>query len=129
MVNNSNNAMMEKLLKFLKENDIDLSALNEMLNADTFLMAWNHTEIEQPSYTFKEAISWIKEHFDPKLHTSASITKEVSQDGTIILNCCLISKEGEPLAEPKDPFLRVETKEICQDLKDNFGDKNMIVIK
>ena len=61
-----NNAMMEKLLKFIKENDIDLSALNEMLNADTFLMAYYHEDKEQESYSFGEAISWIKKYFDPK---------------------------------------------------------------
>lgn len=124
-----NNAMMEKLLKFIKENDIDLSALNEMLNADTFLMAYYHEDKEQESYSFKEAISWIKKYFDPKLHTSASITKEVRQDGTIILNCCLINKDGEALTRPKDRFLRVTTRNICQDLKYNFGDKDMIIIQ
>ena len=88
-----------------------------------------YTEIKQESYSFKEAINWIKKYFDPGLHTSASITKEVRQDGTIILNCCLINKEGEALTRPKDPFLRVTTRNICQDLKNNFGDKDLIVIK
>lgn len=119
-----------KILKFLKDEGISIEEVLSILgDKDTWLTAWNYTEIEQESYSFKEAISWIKKYFDPRLHTSASITKEVRQDGTIILNCCLINKEGEALTRPKDPFLRVTTRNICQDLKDNFGDKDLIVIK
>lgn len=119
-----------KILKFLKDEGISIEEVLSILgDKDTWLTAWNYTEIEQESYSFKEAISWIKKYFDPRLHTSASITKEVRQDGTIILNCCLINKEGEALTRPKDPFLRVTTRNICQDLKNNFGDKDLIVIK
>lgn len=119
-----------KILKFLKDEGISIEeALSILGDKDTWITAWNYTEIKQESYSFKEAINWIKKYFDPGLHTSASITKEVRQDGTIILNCCLINKEGEALTRPKDPFLRVTTRNICQDLKNNFGDKDLIVIK
>lgn len=125
-----NNAIVEKLLQFLKGNGIDVwQARQILLDKETLAVAWNYTEIEQLNYTFKEAVAWIKEHFDPKLHAGATITKEVAQDGTITLSCCLTNKENEPLTRAGDPFLQVRTKEICQDLKDNFGDKDMIIIQ
>ena len=125
-----NNSIVEKLLQFLKDNGISrLEAVQALSNKEALMEALNYTEIEQPSYTFKEAVAWIKEHFDPKLHAGATITKKVAQDGTITLSCCLTNKENEPLTRAGDPFLQVRTKEICQDLKDNFGDKDMIIIQ
>lgn len=125
-----NNSIVEKLFQFLKDNGISrLEAVQALSNKEALMEALNYTEIEQPSYTFKEAVAWIKEHFDPKLHAGATITKKVAQDGTITLSCCLTNKENEPLTRAGDPFLQVRTKEICQDLKDNFGDKDMIIIQ
>lgn len=125
-----NNSIVEKLLQFLKDNGISrLEAVQALSNKEALMEALNYTEIEQLNYTFKEAVAWIKEHFDPKLHAGATITKKVAQDGTITLSCCLTNKENEPLTRAGDPFLQVRTKEICQDLKDNFGDKDMIIIQ
>ena len=126
-----NNSIVEKLLQFFKDNGISiLEAVQALSNKEALMEALNYREIEeQPSYTFKEAVAWIKEHFDPKLHAGATITKKVAQDGTITLSCCLTNKENEPLTRAGDPFLQVRTKEICQDLKDNFGDKDMIIIQ
>ncbi|WP_120952311.1 hypothetical protein [Helicobacter sp. L8] len=124
-----NSNIVEQIVKFLKDNGIDLASLQEMLKADSFLQAWNYTELKQDKYSFKELLSWVKEHFNPSLHSAASLTKEEKAGVGIILSCCFMDKKNEAMAEAKDPFLRVIAKEIDEDLKKNFGNKDMIVLK
>lgn len=123
------NEIMDKLIEFLKENNISTLDLKAMLDKYDFSTTRKYTEIKQPSYTFKEAIAWIKENVNTERYNSANILKEVSKKGIITLTCCFMDKEGKVLVGPDDPFLRVETNEICQDFKDNFGDKNVIKIQ
>lgn len=84
--------------------------------------------LECKIYSFKEALAWIKEHLDPKRHGAASITKEMEGD-KIVLKLCFLDHDRKPLLKEGDWFLKVKTDEICQDLKNNFGDKDMIIVQ
>ncbi|CCB80111.1 hypothetical protein HBZC1_11250 [Helicobacter bizzozeronii CIII-1] len=121
--------LIEELMAFLKEKGFLLEDLRKLLNQDTFLQAWNYTEIKQDKYSFKELLAWVKEHFNPNLHSAASLTKEEKAGEGLILSCCFMDKKNAPLTSEKDPFLRVMTKELDEDLKKNFGNKDMIMLK
>ncbi|WP_104682273.1 hypothetical protein [Helicobacter felis] len=124
-----NGNIVEQIVKFLKDNGIDLASLQELLKADVFLMALNHTEIKQDKYSFKELLAWVKEHFNPNLHSAASLTKEEKAGEGLILSCCFMDKKNAPMTSAKDPFLRVITKELDEDLRKNFGSKDMVLLQ
>ncbi|BCZ19958.1 hypothetical protein NHP190012_16000 [Helicobacter sp. NHP19-012] len=121
--------LIEELVAFLKEKGFLLEELKKLLNQDTFLQAWNYTEVKQDKYSFKELLTWVKEHFNPNLHSAASLTKEEKAGVGLILSCCFMDKKNTPLTSEKDPFLRVIAKELDEDLKKNFGTKDMIMLK
>ncbi|WP_104629471.1 hypothetical protein [Helicobacter bizzozeronii] len=136
MTNNGKNAkgsVVEEIMKVIKEKGFGLEdikkALEELSNPDTGSQSCNYTELKQDSYSLKEVIAWVKKHFNPNLHNAASLLKEEGKSGEIILSCCLMDKKDEPMSDSKDPFLRVITKELDEDLKKNFGNKNMIVLR
>ncbi|WP_104708642.1 hypothetical protein [Helicobacter felis] len=130
MINNGKDInLAEKIAKFFKDNGIDLASLQELLKADVFFMALNHTEIKQDKYSFKELLAWVKEHFNPNLHSAASLTREEKPGEGIILSCCFMDKKNAPMTSAKDPFLRVITKELDEDLKKNFGSKDMVLLQ
>ncbi|WP_163533535.1 hypothetical protein [Helicobacter suis] len=121
--------LIEELVAFLKEKGLVLEELKKLLNQDVFLQAWNYTEVKQDKYSFKELLAWIKEHFNPNLHSAANLTKEEKAGVGIILSCCFMDLKNAPMTSEKDPFLRVITKELDEDLKKNFGNKDMILLK
>ncbi|WP_104708363.1 hypothetical protein [Helicobacter ailurogastricus] len=136
MTNNGKNTgelveeIKKALVKLMKEMGCSLANVKEafkQISLDTLLQAWNYTEVNQDKYSFKELLNWVKQHLKPNFHSGASITKE-EKAGVIILSCCLMDKNNMPMTSPKDPFLRVITKELDEDLKKNFGDKNVIVL-
>ncbi|WP_120944656.1 hypothetical protein [Helicobacter labacensis] len=117
-----------RMIKGLGHSLADVKEAFKQLSLDTFWQAWNYTEVEQDTYSFKELLSWVKEHLNQNLHSGASITREEKVGVGIILSCCFMDKRNTPMTSLKDPFLRVIAKKLDEDLTKNFGDKNMIVL-
>ncbi len=123
--------LLKELLVLFKKYGIEIEEAIQYLKelgTKAVLAAWGYTEIECQQYTFKELMKWIQDNFNQNKHSAASVTKEM-QDGKIILKCCFLNKNKEPLAEIGDLFLKVKTDSICDDLKNNFGNKDMIIIE
>lgn len=123
--------VMEALKGILKETSMTvgdaISALRQ-LDEETLQMAWNYTEVKCERYSFKEALDWIKSNMNEEKHSGATITKEVIGN-KILLKCCFLDSNKQPLSKVGDLYLAVETNSICKDLEDSFGDKNMIVVE
>ncbi|WP_104637669.1 hypothetical protein [Helicobacter felis] len=118
-----------RMIKELGHSLADVKEAFKQLSLDTFWQAWNYTEVKQDKYSFKELLTWVKDHLNQNLHSGASITKEERVGVGIILSCCFMDKHNKPMTSPKDPFLRVFTKQLDEDLVKNFGDKDMIVLR
>ena len=134
MSSKNTNEIFKKIGDVLREKGIGIEEMLSfvaLLNEKTLGAAWNYTEVKVESgktYTFKEALTWIQDHLDENKHSGATITRE-TQDNKIVLKCCFLDTNKKPLAKFGDLFLKVSTDSICQDFKDNFGDKDMIVIE
>ena len=57
----------------------------------------------------------------------ASVVKKLENE-KIIIECCFLDGNKESFRGDADPFLRVSADEIDKELKEAFGDKDIIVI-
>ncbi|EMZ38431.1 hypothetical protein LS77_005205 [Helicobacter bilis] len=132
MSSKNTNENAKKVGDVLREAGIGIEEILSFVasfNEKTLAAAYNYYKVENvKTYTFKEALEWIQDKLDKDKHGGATITRE-TQDNKIILKCCFLDTNKKPLAKFGDLFLNVSTDSICQDFKDNFGDKNMIVIE
>ncbi|WP_104695946.1 hypothetical protein [Helicobacter salomonis] len=124
-----NKVDVDWLLKQIQEDPDLRQRIESVLNKKALEMAWNHEEVKKRQYTFKEALEWIQKNFDSRIYSAANIMREQIEEHQIVLSCCFLDKNGNPLVGSENPFLRVETSELDQDLVENFGDENLIVVK
>ncbi|OBV28587.1 hypothetical protein BKN38_09865 [Helicobacter sp. CLO-3] len=100
------------------------------LDMEQLKLAWNYKELKVDTYSFRDAIEWIKSEMDQNKHKyNGAVINKTEENGKIILTICLLDKKDEPMLKLGDAFCKVETLSICDDLRANFGDKNMCIIK
>lgn len=95
----------------------------------------NSQERKYDLITFGECLKWIKEYFNPEIHSGAVIfrkanVKDSSTEGyKLILKVCFLGKDGNLLSDNLSPNLIIKCDSIDDVLRANFGDKETIVLK
>jgi len=89
-------------------------------------MAWNYEEKNTKKYSFTQAIDWIKMNMPDGIREAAIYKDE--KTNVINLHLCYILND-EPILNGNYPHLVVNTIELDNEFLDNFGDKNLIVLK
>lgn len=97
--------------------------------------ALNSQERECDLITFRECLKWVKDYFNPEIHGGAVIfRKSEGKDSSIegnklILKICFLGKDGGLLSDNSSPNLTIRCKAVDDDLKSNFGNKEIIVLR
>ncbi len=140
MINNVDD-IFDQIGKFIKgkaaENDIDFDELSQKFQEKfgdfkKFLeFAWNCEERTTEILTFQDCVGWIKPKISAEIHSGAVVYKTAKNDGgqKLDVKISLLDKNGNPLPDSKSPFLIVHCNSIDADLKNAFGDKNMIILR
>lgn len=90
--------------------------------------AWYGEEKETSTFTFKECIEWVKPFYDKEKHSGAIIAKKQTED-RLLIKVCFLGMDGKPLSDEESHFLIVRCNEIDENLKNQFGDKNVIILR
>lgn len=140
MINNVDD-IFDQIGKFIKgkaaENDIDFDELAKEFQEKfgdfkNFLkFIWNCDEKTTETLTFKDCVAWIKPKISAEIHSGAVVYKTAKNDGAqkLDVKISLLDKNGNPLSDSKSPFLIVHCNSVDADLKNAFGDKDMIILK
>jgi hypothetical protein len=76
------------------------------------------------------SIKWIKEHFPKGVASGACITREINQqENGFTLHHNFLDKENNPMIGSEYPTLVVNTKLLSEDIRSQFGNKDMIIIR
>lgn len=103
--------------------------VDDMGGLESFLKRiWNGEEKETDIFSFKECIEWVKKYFNQKEHSGAAVGK-VQDNKRLILKVCFVAQNGEPLSDEESPYLIVRCNDIDKTFKNQFGDKDVILLK
>ncbi len=106
-----------------------IKSIGNLSNEEASL-ALNFQKIEKELWAFKESIGWVKSNFKKDIHNAAVIIKSSSEDGVKInLFHVFLDKNNYPMIESSYPMLMVSTSEFDMELRKNFGNKEMIILK
>lgn len=98
-------------------------------NLETLKAAWNYKEENVAKISFKELIAWVQDNIKQDKHGGVVILKEKGKQRALSLKVMLLDKAEKPLSNLGDPYLVVETDAMDEDLINNFGDKDMVILK
>ncbi|MES2112213.1 MAG: hypothetical protein V4577_25885 [Bacteroidota bacterium] len=104
--------------KGLFENDFEL-----------FKIFWNYEEKNIPVFSFKSAVSWLKDNYRPEGNYKGGVyCIPRNQKGIIELHIFFL-QDGKPVLNGSVPHLVVNTQEIADDLKKMLDNKNLLIIQ
>lgn len=108
----------------------DISNNIKALNEDDLKRAQNHQETTVDEHNMSSSIKWIKEHFPKEVASGACITRDVNLKGDgFIIHHNFLDKENNPMIGSEYPTLVVNTKSLSEDIRSQFGNKDMIIIR
>ncbi len=103
--------------------------IDEIGGWDSFIKrTWNGEEKEIDIFSFKDCIEWVKKYFDNKKHSGAAVGK-IQDDKKLLLKVSFIDPDEELLSDEESPYLIVRCNDIDKNFKNQFGDKNLIILK
>lgn len=108
---------LKKIFDFIDDVDID-----------TIKICWNYQEKCCETYTLEESINWIKSSLKNPTF-GGCIYKEKINDVYHLHLCLLDLENNEPMLDGNHPHLEVKCMQIDDELKSQFKDKDLIVIK
>jgi hypothetical protein len=92
-------------------------------------IAWNYNEKNCEEYSLEEAIKWFKLNL-PKNASGGVLLKIASTNsGELKLHHCFIDTDENPLLDGSYPHLVVNVLKLSENLGNQFGDKDMIILK
>lgn len=115
--------------------------LLENISYDTLIqlikLAWNFEEKYQENYGLEDAIKWFKSNHPGKQYLACilmsvklEITKLKEIPDMISLHHCFIETEtNNPVLDGSLPYRVVKTLTLKDDLKNAFGNKDMIILR
>ncbi len=136
--------IMQDILNLIKDEDIkDFLAMNvedfveevtkrskEILTPEHIKMAWNYEEKNTKKYSFLESVNWVKSNMPTNIKAAAIYREENGTDNGIIkLHLCFLDEEDNPLLNGGYPHIVINTLELDNELLNNFGDNNLIVLR
>jgi|GEM_PF-6146676 len=90
--------------------------------------AWYGDEKETDIFTFKDCLEWVKTYYDKEKHSGAFVAKK--QGGNkLLIKICFAGKDGNPLPDEESHYLIVRCNDLDDNFKNQFGDKNTIILK
>ena len=118
------------------------SSLREMINnpLETIQRAWNVNVLQYDELTFEECLRLIKTELDPEKHKEGVCIFKVTKNSLDVkdgykyeIYIYFMGKDENgkdtPLLDGSEPHWVIECKKIDQDLKENFDDKDLILVK
>lgn len=113
------------------KNKIDNISVDDILSC--IKTAWNLEEIEIEELSLEKCISIIKSEFNKELYSSACILdkKDVDRNSKyrFEIHICFLDKANEPMLNGNAKHWIVHTNALNKDLLNQFGSKNMIILK
>lgn len=146
----------EKLLTYLKDiisklkikagktaNDVvdkvyvDIKKKIDNISADdifsTLKIAWNLEELEMDTLSLEKCILFVKKEFKPELYSSACILDKKNVDRRskyrFEIHICFLDKKNEPILNGNAKHWIIHTNTLDKDLLNQFGNKDMIILK
>lgn len=95
--------------------------------AELLETAWYGEEKETDIISLAECIEWVKTYLDRDKHSGAIIAKE-QIEGKLTLKICYMGTDGKVLPDEESRYLIIRCRDMDEKLKNQFGDKNTIVL-
>lgn len=95
--------------------------------------SWNLEELELEELTLEKCIELVKSEFNPKKNASACILNKNNIDKSIKfkyeIHICFIDNKNEPILDGGSKRWLIYTNKLDNNLINQFGNKDMIVLK
>lgn len=95
--------------------------------------AWKLEKIETEELSLEKCISIVKAEFDQKLYSTACILdkKDVDRNSKyrFEIHICFLDKNNEPMLKGNAKHWIIYTNKLDRDLSNQFGNKDMIILK
>lgn len=118
------NAFLEKVGDKLGDYQ---NAIKEMGGTENFLkFLWNLEEENVDILTFEAVVSWAKKNIDSKKHCGACLLESKNKNEYHLF---FLDKDNQPLLSGKDKHKIFYTTMIDEDLKLQFKNSSMLILK
>lgn len=105
-------------------------AINQNGGYKSFVrFAWNLEEKETDELTLEFVMKWVKSNFNPKIHSSACLYVKKQAFGVTQNHLCYLDKQNEPMLDGKEKHLIIYAKKMDKELKEQLGNKDMLIFK
>lgn len=101
----------------------------ENLTIEQLKIEWRYEEINVEKYTFSNAVTWIKLNIGEGIKKAAILKNRDNVTNIVTLKIILIDENNNPVLDGKLPQMIINTYQIDEELMNNFGDKNLLIIK
>lgn len=116
---------------------INLKDKIDNINSDDLIIffkrAWNLEELEMDILTLEKCIYFVKKEFNPKLYSSACIldSKNVNRNSKyrFEIHICFLDKNDNAILNGNAKHWIIHTNTLDKDLLNQFGNKDMIILK
>ena len=116
---------------------INLKDKIDNINSDDLIIffkrAWNLDELEMDTLTLEKCIYFVKKEFNPKLYSSACIldSKNVNRNSKyrFEIHICFLDKNDNAILNGNAKHWIIHTNTLDKDLLNQFGSKDMIILK
>ncbi|MEI0477411.1 hypothetical protein [Brachyspira pulli] len=116
---------------------INLKDKIDNINSDDLIIffkrAWNLEELEMDILTLEKCIYFVKKEFNPKLYSSACIldSKNVNRNSKyrFEIHICFLDRNDNAILNGNAKHWIIHTNTLDKDLLNQFGNKDMIILK
>lgn len=117
----------KEVLNMIKNHIEDLI---DNISIEDIKECWNLTEKEIEELSLEKCISIVKKEFNQKLYSSACILKkECKSKYKFEIHICFLDKANEPMLNGNASHWIIHTNKLDNNLLNQFGSKDMIILK